>query len=122
MSREQETTPVNVDRWLARGGGAGMLGILMFIWQSAGGMRDSMEDMRLDISQTKEAIVKITTELELVSPQDIRRDLTLMNSQMLTESDVQRIISTSAPWVAERNDILSKIDDLNDRVEELEAR
>ena len=93
------------DKVLFRGGGTVSVAVLMWIAQA-------MTAMQSDVAGLKERVIKVTTELEIVSPRDIKDQVGKLEKVILTKEDVKQIISTHATWQLERDAVLRRLDSL----------
>ncbi len=104
-----------MDRWLTRGGGS--VGILL-----VGLMYHAVGEIRGELAKANEAIIRVTTELDVVSPLDLRRDLQNVSARMLTREDVQRIALDASPSQLERAEIEQRLLKLESQIELLRQR
>lgn len=88
-------------------GGAGMMIVIYLLNQMNGMFGDvktdftnAIKEVQTELGPIKESLVKITTELDIVSPRDLRKDF----SQLPTKADVQVIMKSHAPWVIEKQE------------------
>lgn len=96
------------DKVLFRGGGTLSVGVLMW-------MATTMSTLQTDISGLKASVIKVTTELEIVAPRDIKEQVSQLERVVLSKDDVQSIIQNNAPWKSERADVLGRLRALEER-------
>ena len=64
----------------------------------------------------------MTTELDIVSPKDLRKDIESLKDGMLDERDFVHIMAQSAPWLKDKPQIVDSINKIQDSVDDIERR
>ena len=111
MSEETKKKAVDPDKLLTRGGGSVVIGLVLWI-------ASSMAAIREEVTEVKSSLVRVTTELEVVSPKDLRQDM----ENLPTKEDVASIVAASAPWARERAEWMAWRAKIDSTIRQLEKR
>lgn len=83
------------DKIATRGGGGVILVLLML------GLNEA-RSLRTEVSGVKETLMGVTTQMEIVSPKDLRADITALDKRILTKDEFKQIVKTDAPWTSDK--------------------
>ncbi len=113
--QEQEGKGLTMDKLFIRGGGSAAVLMMGLMYQS-------MLTTQQEVAKANTAIVKLTTELEIVSPRDIRRDVQAMSAKLLSRQEIEQIAKRSAPWNDERGAFDNRLRKIEHQVETILER
>ena len=103
------------------GGSIGLIAVIYLL----NNLSTTVDEFSKELPPIKESLIKITAELDIVSPRDIQQDV----SKLPTKQDVSDIVRLDAPWTKERNEWMSwrnkkdtAIQEILKRLRELERK